>query len=60
LEERLELEKSRRWCGREGKRDRESSPESHAQKDRRIKLRVGLRSTWRRRDGADGTRMARK
>jgi hypothetical protein len=65
LEERLELEKPWRWCGREGKRERErererAAPESHAQKDRRIKRRVGLRSTWRRRDGADGTRMARK
>jgi hypothetical protein len=44
---------------RERERER-AAPESHAQKDRRIKRRVGLRSTWRRRDGADGTRMARK
>jgi hypothetical protein len=44
----------------ERREERESSPESRAQKDRRIKRRVGLRSTWRRRDGADGTRMARK
>jgi hypothetical protein len=39
LEERLELEKPWRWCGRE--RERERAPESEAQKERRIKRESG-------------------
>jgi hypothetical protein len=63
LEERLELEKPWRWCGREGKRERERERAAQRVTHRKIEGLnggVGLRSTWRRRDGADGTRMARK
>jgi hypothetical protein len=43
----------------ERERERERQRVRHRKREG-LNGRVGLRSTWRRRDGADGTRMARK